>query len=81
MTAKNKEQRELIEEARWTELLSGLKAGSTHSFVFPSSKAMESCRVTGARMNMMGESENTFRFRPNFAEKILVIMVDKRKEQ
>ena len=72
--------KKLIEEARWTELLSGLRAGYTHSFVFPDSKAMESCRVTGARMNMMGESENTYRFRPNFADKILVIMVDKRTQ-
>lgn len=67
-----------IAQSRWTELLNSLKAGSTNSFVFPSSKAMESCRVTGARMNMMGESKNTFRFSPNFKEKILVIMVDKR---
>ena len=74
------EQKKLIEESRWTELLSGLRAGSTNSFVFPSVKAMESCRVSGARMNMMGESENTFRFRPNFADKILVIMVDKRSQ-
>ena len=74
------DQKKLIEEARWTELLSGLRAGSTNSFVFPSVKAMESCRVSGARINMMGESENTFRFRPNFSEKILVIMVDKRAQ-
>lgn len=77
MEKKTKPQ-ELIADSRWTELLSGLRCGCTHSFVFPSVKAMESCRVTGARMNMMGESENTFRFRPNFSEKILVIMVDKR---
>ena len=72
------EQKKLIEEARWTELLNGLRAGSTNSFVFPSVKAMESCRVSGVRMNSMGESENTFRFSPNFPDKILVIMVDKR---
>ena len=75
---KKSEQQDLIKEARWTELLTSLRAGYTHSFVFPTVKAMESCRVTGARMNMMGESENTFRFRPNFSEKVLVIMVDKR---
>lgn len=78
MVTEKSEQKKLIEEARWTELLSGLRSGNTHSFVFPNVKAMESCRVVGVRMNMMGESENTFRFRPNFADKILVIMVDKR---
>lgn len=75
---KKSEQQELIKEARWTELLRSLKAGSTNAFVFPTPKAMESCRVVGARMNMMGEEENTFRFSPNFNERILVIMVDKR---
>lgn len=70
--------KDLIAQSRWTDLLNSLKAGSTNSFTFPSSRAMESCRVTGARMNMMGESKNTFRFSPNFKEKILVIMVDKR---
>lgn len=69
-----------IAESRWTELLNSLKAGSTNSFVFPSPKAMESCRVTGVRMNMMGESKNTFRFRPNYEDRILVVMVDKRAQ-
>jgi len=62
----------LIAEGKWTEFLNALPLDKPKGYLFPSSKAMDSCKSVAYRMNVT-DAERSFKVSMDYRSRIMTI--------
>ena len=62
----------LIKEGKWTEFLNSIPLDRPKGYIFPSTKAMDSCKSVAYRMNVT-ESDRQFKLNMDYRHLMITI--------